>query len=82
MHYEGVGTLGNLVHSSPNIKRSVLEQGALEPVIDLLHSTCSNSRREAALLLGQFAQSNPRVFGKQKGENKVTPCHVPFISVC
>jgi hypothetical protein len=28
--------IGNLVHSSPNIKREVLAAGALQPVIGLL----------------------------------------------
>jgi hypothetical protein len=46
------------VHSSANIKRRVLEEGALQPVINLLRSTCAESQREAALLLGQFATAN------------------------
>nr|GFB73245.1 ARM repeat protein interacting with ABF2 [Tanacetum cinerariifolium] len=50
-----VGVIGNLVHSSPKIKMDVLNAGALQPVIKLLSSTCSESQREAALLLGQFA---------------------------
>ncbi|CAL5376904.1 unnamed protein product [Camellia sinensis] len=36
IHYEAVGVIGNLVHSSPNIKREVLLAGALQPVISLL----------------------------------------------
>ena len=55
VHYEAIGVLGNLVHSSPTIKRRVLDEGALQPVIGLLSSTCTESQREAALLLGQFA---------------------------
>ena len=55
VHYEAVGVLGNLVHSSPAIKKRVLEEGALQPVIGLLSSPCTESQREAALLLGQFA---------------------------
>lgn len=47
--------IGNLVHSSAAIKRKVLEEGALQPVINLLSSSCTDSQREAALLLGQFA---------------------------
>ncbi|CAL5328811.1 unnamed protein product [Camellia sinensis] len=31
IHYEAVGVIGNLVHSSPNIKREVLLAGALQP---------------------------------------------------
>ena len=31
-----VGVIGNLVHSSPNIKKEVLAAGALQPVIGLL----------------------------------------------
>lgn len=55
VHYEAIGVLGNLVHSSPAIKRRVLDEGALQPVIGLLSSKCTESQREAALLLGQFA---------------------------
>eukprot|EP00892_Ulva_mutabilis_P010074 jgi/Ulvmu1/7439/UM036_0100.1 len=55
-HYEAVGTLGNLVHSSPEIKRAVLGSGVLQPVINLLRCSCRDSLREAALLIGQFAQ--------------------------
>lgn len=59
-HYEAVGTLGNLVHSSPDIKRSVLQQGVLQPVVNLLQCSCRDSLREAALLIGQFAQCESR----------------------
>lgn len=55
IHYEAVGVIGNLVHSSVGIKHRVLTEGALQPVINLLSSACSDSQREAALLLGQFA---------------------------
>ncbi|XP_026438287.1 ARM REPEAT PROTEIN INTERACTING WITH ABF2-like isoform X1 [Papaver somniferum] len=58
IHYEAVGVIGNLVHSSPNIKKDVLQAGALQPVIGLLSSLCSESQREAALLLGQFAATD------------------------
>ncbi|XP_065034871.1 uncharacterized protein LOC135671388 isoform X2 [Musa acuminata AAA Group] len=33
-----VGFIGNLVHSSPNIKKEVLHAGDLQPVIDLLRT--------------------------------------------
>ncbi len=33
----------------------VRQEGALQPVIGLLSSRCTESQREAALLLGQFA---------------------------
>ena len=33
IHYEAVGVIGNLVHSSTHIKRRVLDEGALQPVI-------------------------------------------------
>ncbi len=33
-----VGVIGNLVHSSVNIKKEVLAAGALQPVIGLLRS--------------------------------------------
>uniref|UniRef100_A0A383W3D1 BTB domain-containing protein n=1 Tax=Tetradesmus obliquus TaxID=3088 RepID=A0A383W3D1_TETOB len=59
VHYEAVGVIGNLVHSSQDIKQRVLEEGALQPVINLLGSSCSESQREAALLLGQFATQTP-----------------------
>ncbi|KNA05314.1 hypothetical protein SOVF_191540, partial [Spinacia oleracea] len=58
IHYEAVGVIGNLVHSSPSIKKDVLLAGALQPVIGLLNSCCSESQREAALLLGQFASAD------------------------
>ncbi|OAY83690.1 ARM repeat protein interacting with abf2, partial [Ananas comosus] len=58
IHYEAVGVIGNLVHSSPNIKKEVLSAGALQPVIGLLSSCCTESQREAALLLGQFASAD------------------------
>lgn len=35
-HGSQVGVIGNLVHSSPNIKKEVLLAGALQPVIGLL----------------------------------------------
>ncbi|CAI6000458.1 unnamed protein product [Closterium sp. NIES-64] len=59
IHYEAVGVIGNLVHSSMNIKKLVLDEGALQPVIGLLSSRCTESQREAALLLGQFATTDP-----------------------
>ena len=37
----------------------MLEEGALQPVIGLLASKCNESQREAALLLGQFATTEP-----------------------
>ena len=58
IHYEAVGVIGNLVHSSTHIKRRVLDEGALQPVIGLLSSACPESQREAALLLGQFATTD------------------------
>ncbi|PWZ09844.1 hypothetical protein Zm00014a_002226 [Zea mays] len=58
IHYEAVGVIGNLVHSSPKIKKEVLNAGALQPVIGLLSSCCTESQREAALLLGQFASAD------------------------
>lgn len=55
VHYEAVAVLSNLVHSSAHIKKLVLNGGALQPLVNLLTSMCTDSRREAALLLGQFA---------------------------
>lgn len=70
-HYEAVGTLGNLVHSSPEIKRIVLSQGVLQPVINLLQCSCRDSLREAALLIGQFAQQDNR--SRQRQNREVLP---------
>lgn len=36
-----------------------VQEGALQPVINLLSSSCQESQREAALLLGQFATQQP-----------------------
>jgi hypothetical protein len=49
VHYEAVGVIGNLVHSSQNIKRRVLDEGALQPVINLLSSTCTEVRASQAV---------------------------------
>ncbi|PWA58123.1 ARM REPEAT PROTEIN INTERACTING WITH ABF2 [Artemisia annua] len=54
IHYEAVRVIGDLVNSSPKIKRDVLHAGALQPVIKLLSSTCLESQRKAALILRQF----------------------------
>ncbi|KAM2616299.1 hypothetical protein TB2_030716 [Malus domestica] len=42
----------------PHIKKLVLLVGALQPIIGLLSSDCTESQREAALLLGQFAATD------------------------
>lgn len=63
VHYEAVGVIGNLVHSSQNIKRRVLEEQALQPVINLLGSSCPDSQREAALLLGQVSEEGHSLGG-------------------
>ena len=55
IHYEAVAVMSGLVHSSAHIKKLVLNGGALQPLINLLSSSDMESRREAALLLGQFA---------------------------
>ena len=55
IHYEAVAVMSSLVHSSAHIKKLVLNCGALQPLINLLSSVDMESRREAALLLGQFA---------------------------
>jgi hypothetical protein len=76
-HYEAVGTIGNLVHSSPEIKRVVLAQGVLQPVINLLQCSCRDSLREAALLIGQFAQCDSRNRHRQaRGDVLLSPNHV------
>ena len=73
VHYEAVGVVGNLVHSSQGIKRRVLEEGALQPVIGLLSSRCGESQREAALLLGQFATTEPDFKAKIVQRGAVPP---------
>jgi hypothetical protein len=47
----------NLSHSLSDMYE--LQEGALQPVINLLSSSCPESQREAALLLGQFATQTP-----------------------
>jgi hypothetical protein len=61
------------VHSSQGIKRRVLEEGALQPVIGLLSSRCGESQREAALLLGQFATTEPDFKAKIVQRGAVPP---------
>jgi len=56
-----------------HIKRKVLEEGALQPVIDLLSSKCHESQREAALLLGQFATTEPDFKAKIVQRGAVPP---------
>ena len=51
----------------------VLEEGALQPVISLLSSGCSESQREAALLLGQFATTEPDYKAKIVQRGAVRP---------
>ena len=56
-----------------HIKRRVLEEGALQPVIGLLSSACTESQREAALLLGQFATTDPDYKAKIVQRGAVPP---------
>lgn len=50
-----VGVIGNLVHSSPNIKKEVLLAGALQPVIGLLRCIPNSiTSLELAILLLNF----------------------------
>ncbi|CAL9176367.1 unnamed protein product, partial [Musa hybrid cultivar] len=58
------GFIGNLVHSSPNIKKEVLHAGdqlrnffSQSSMVNC-HSCCTESQREAALLLGQFSSTD------------------------
>lgn len=76
---QAVGVIGNLVHSSAAIKRRVLDEGALQPVINLLSSSCTDSQREAALLLGQFAtgaRARPPAAGRARGAE---PCSSAWV---
>ena len=56
-----------------HIKRRVLDDGALQPVIGLLSSSCTESQREAALLLGQFATTDPDYKAKIVQRGAVPP---------
>lgn len=78
VHYEAVGVIGNLVHSSAQIKRKVLEDGALQPVINLLSSPCADSQREAALLLGQVGVSCLQRQGCSRLEGSASLAEQPF----
>ena len=60
-------------HTAQHIKRRVLEEGALQPVIGLLSSSCTESQREAALLLGQFATTDPDYKAKIVQRGAVPP---------
>ena len=55
------------------IKERVLDEGALQPVIGLLSSSCTESQREAALLLGQFATTDPDFKAKIVQRGAVPP---------
>ncbi|TQD99308.1 hypothetical protein C1H46_015097 [Malus baccata] len=52
------GRAKQIKNSSPHIKKLVLLAAALQPIIGLLSSDCTESPREAALLLGQFAATD------------------------
>ena len=51
----------------------VLEEGALQPVIGLLSSSCTESQRESALLLGQFATTDHEFKAKIVQRGAVPP---------
>lgn len=51
----------------------VLDEGALQPVIGLLSSSCTESQRESALLLGQFATTEPDFKAKIVQRGAVPP---------
>ena len=51
----------------------MLEEGSLQPVIGLLSSKCTESQREAALLLGQFATTEPDFKAKIVQRGAVPP---------
>ncbi len=54
-------------------RAQVLEEGSLQPVIGLLSSKCTESQREAALLLGQFATTEPDFKAKIVQRGAVPP---------
>ena len=51
----------------------MLEEGALQPVIGLLSSSCTESQRESALLLGQFATTDHEFKAKIVQRGAVPP---------
>ena len=53
--------------------QQVLEEGALQPVIGLLSSSCTESQRESALLLGQFATTDHEFKAKIVQRGAVPP---------
>lgn len=52
--------IGNLVHSSPNIKKEVLQAGALQPVIRLLRYNyiCFEQLLSNLRMIGQNSSKN------------------------
>ncbi|KAI9117262.1 hypothetical protein K1719_011428 [Acacia pycnantha] len=58
IHCAAVNAISNLAHDSPNMTKKVLLAGALQPVINLLRSCCSKSKKEAARLIGIFARTD------------------------
>lgn len=81
VHYEAVGVIGNLVHSSANIKRLVLAEGALQPIIGLLNSPCNETKREAALLLGQFAATQETDWRVRIAQRGAIPSLIAMLSI-
>ncbi len=55
------------------MRAQVLDEGALQPVIGLLSSACTESKRESALLLGQFATTEPDYKAKIVQRGAVPP---------
>ena len=56
-------------------RAQVLDEGALQPVIGLLSSSCTESKRESALLLGQFATTEPDYKAKIVQRGAVPAAH-------
>ena len=76
----GFLTIYRCAISTPGALRAqVLEEGALQPVIGLLSSSCTESQRESALLLGQFATTEPDYKAKivQRGAVGAPPAGPP-----
>jgi hypothetical protein len=55
------------------VRLGLTQEGALQPVIRLLSSKCTESQREAALLLGQFATTDPDYKAKIVQRGAVRP---------
>ncbi|RDX57989.1 Arm repeat protein with ABF2, partial [Mucuna pruriens] len=59
IHYEAVGSIGVMVHSSPNIKKDILLAGALQPVFVYLVPAVLRAKEKQPFYLIHIAQRGP-----------------------